>query len=98
MKWRIKMPNQDTKNISAILDEFIKTEKGLIRISQLIHDDIQSELDSINGIGEDIRTDRQEATRAFENFDQKANQLYNMLSTVMKSMNEMRSAVTRNLL
>ena len=34
----------------------------------------------------------------FENFDQKTNQLISMLSTVLKSMKEMNSAVTRNLL
>lgn len=32
----------------------------------------------------------------FENFDQKANQLFNLLSTVMKSMKEMKQSVTRN--
>jgi len=34
----------------------------------------------------------------FENFDQKANQLFNILSTVMKNIKEMKSGVTRNLL
>lgn len=35
---------------------------------------------------------------AFENFDQKANQMYNLLSSVMKAMNEMRMGTTRNML
>ena len=35
---------------------------------------------------------------AFQNFDQKANQLYNLLSSVMKSMNEMRMGTVRNIL
>ena len=35
---------------------------------------------------------------AFQNFDQKANQMYNLLSSVMKSMNEMRMGTTRNML
>ena len=39
-----------------------------------------------------------QASTAFENFDQKANQLFNILSTVMKNMKEMEMGVTRNLL
>ena len=35
---------------------------------------------------------------SFENFDQKTNQLFSILSTVLKSQKEMESAVTRNLL
>ncbi len=92
------MLEQNVNNLPAILDELIKTEKGLIRISQLINDEIKNELESISGIGEKIRNDRKKATTSFENFNQKVNQLFNLLSTVMRSMHEMRSSVTRNLL
>lgn len=34
----------------------------------------------------------------FENFDQKSNQLFNILSTVVKAMNEMSMGVVRNIL
>ena len=34
----------------------------------------------------------------FENFDQKANQLFNILSTVIKGMKEMKSSTKRNIL
>ncbi len=37
-------------------------------------------------------------TLLFENYDQKATQYYNMLSSVMKAQKEMQSSVTRNLL
>ncbi|MCK5689604.1 hypothetical protein KAI87_10065 [Myxococcota bacterium] len=47
---------------------------------------------------ETIRNKRQMASTAFQNFDQKANQLYNLMSSVMKTMNEMRSGTTRNML
>jgi len=47
---------------------------------------------------EEVRNKRSEYQTMFENFDQKANQLFNILSTVMKSMKEMQSSVTRNLL
>ena len=35
---------------------------------------------------------------AFQNFDQKSNQMYNLLASVMKAMNEMQTGITRNLL
>jgi hypothetical protein len=40
---------------------------------------------------EDVRNRRQMATTSFQNFDQKSNQLLNMLSSIIKTMNEMRS-------
>ena len=40
---------------------------------------------------EEIRNHREMDTTAFQNFDQKANQLYDMLSTIVKTMGEMRS-------
>lgn len=40
----------------------------------------------------------QEIKNQYENFDQKANQLFNLLSTVMKGISEMQSAVVRNIL
>lgn len=45
-----------------------------------------------------VRNKRQEFTTEFENFDQKCNQLFNLLATVMKSTREMRLAALRNLL
>lgn len=47
---------------------------------------------------EELKNKRQEMTTAFENFDQKSNQLFNILSTVMKTMKEMQSGITRNIL
>lgn len=40
---------------------------------------------------EEIRNKRQMSTSAFESFDQKANQLFDMLSSVVKAMGEARS-------
>ncbi len=34
----------------------------------------------------------------FQNFDQKGNQMFNLMASVMKSFNEMRMTATRNLL
>jgi hypothetical protein len=47
---------------------------------------------------ESVRNKREMASTAFQNFDQKANQLYNLLSSVMKAMSEMRMGTVRNML
>ena len=46
---------------------------------------------------EEVKNKRQEMATAFENFDQKTNQLFNILSTVMKTMKEMQSGLARNI-
>ncbi|MBN2315481.1 MAG: hypothetical protein JXM79_16250 [Sedimentisphaerales bacterium] len=61
-------------------------------------DDLAENIKSLENWMEEVRNKRQEFTTAFENFDQKSNQLFNLLSSVMKSMKEMQGAVTRNLL
>jgi hypothetical protein len=40
---------------------------------------------------------RQQFQTSFENFDQKTNQLFNILSTVLKNQKEMTSGITRNI-
>lgn len=47
---------------------------------------------------ETVRNRRQMSSTAFQNFDQKSNQLYNLMSSVLKTTNEMRSGVIRNML
>lgn len=47
---------------------------------------------------ESLLNGRQTWTTAFENFDQKANQLYNILSTVKKNEKEMATGISRNIL
>jgi hypothetical protein len=44
-----------------------------------------------------VRNQRETAMSEFENFDQKTNQLFNLLVTVLKSMSEMRSGILRNM-
>jgi hypothetical protein len=58
----------------------------------------------IKDLPENQRVTREEmsqilgGTLVFESFDQKSNQLFNILSTVLKAQKEMQSSVTRNLL
>ncbi|MFC1611453.1 hypothetical protein ACFL6C_10870 [Myxococcota bacterium] len=52
----------------------------------------------VESMQETVRNKRQMASTAFQNFDQKANQLYNLMASVLKSLNEMRSGTTRNMM
>lgn len=59
---------------------------------------LSNTIKELESVQETVRNKRQMASTAFQNFDQKANQLYNLLSSVMKSMNEMRMGTVRNML
>ena len=45
-----------------------------------------------------LMNERQDVRTAFENFDQKADQLFNILATALKSEKELQSGLTRNIL
>ena len=60
--------------------------------------ELSDEIKQLEDMMEDVRNDRQESMQAFDNYDQKAQQLYNILSSVLKSIKEMQSAITRNML
>jgi hypothetical protein len=47
---------------------------------------------------EEIRNEREMATEAFQNFDQKANQTMNLLSAILKAMAEMRLGAAKSML
>ena len=49
-------------------------------------------------VQEEIRAKRQLTKTQFQNFDHKANQLFNLLVQVAKTMNEMRSASIKSML
>lgn len=59
---------------------------------------IAAEIKGIEAAMEAAKNDRQTAETAFENFDQKVDQLFNILSTLMKTMSEMRMGTVRNML
>ncbi|MBI5508392.1 MAG: hypothetical protein HY903_06550 [Deltaproteobacteria bacterium] len=52
----------------------------------------------VESMQETIRNKRQMASTAFQNFDQKANQLYNLMSSVLKAIGEMRQGTARNMM
>jgi len=59
---------------------------------------LNNRIKEVESMQETVRNKRQMASTSFQNFDQKSNQLYNLISSVMKSMNEMRSGTVRNML
>jgi hypothetical protein len=60
--------------------------------------DLNRTIHEVESQQEAARNKRQQASTAFQNFDQKANQQFNLLSSVMKAMNEMRLGAVRNML
>ncbi len=52
----------------------------------------------LQSVRSEVRNNRLMTSTAFQNVDQKTNQMFNMLSSVMKAMNEMRSGTIRNML
>ena len=66
-----------------------------LRVAGALSDD---DLEAISGGLARSRRSSPMASTGFQNFDQKANQMYNLLSSVMKAMNEMRMGTARNML
>ena len=60
--------------------------------------DLSTRIKILENLMEGVRNKRQECMTAFENFDQKTNQLFNLLSSVMKAMKEMEQGIIRNIL
>jgi len=89
----ITIPQRDFTTYTAGGE--VEVHKGTKKLKLAKLEDVIKELESMQ---ERVRNKRQEQQTMFENFDQKKNQLFNILSTVLKSMKEMQSSVTRNFL
>lgn len=88
----IKKFDLSTTNRAGELEPLSVQSKKLDRAG--LNDTIKE----VESMQETVRNKRQMASTAFQNFDQKSNQLYNLLSSVMKAMNEMRMGTVRNML
>jgi len=89
---QIKKFDLSTTNAAGQLEALTTKSKRLDRAG--LNDTIKE----VESMQETVRNKRQMASTAFQNFDQKANQLYNLMSSVMKAMNEMRMGTVRNML
>jgi hypothetical protein len=56
---------------------------------------LNDQIKNVEADQETVRNKRQMASTAFQNFDQKSNQMYNMLASVIKTMQEMRGIGTK---
>jgi len=86
---------------TSILDPDLRTlaERMLVERAWVEGDDgIARTIRQLQQMEGQVRNRRQNASSAFSNFDQKTNQLYNLLSSVMKAMNEMNMGTVRNML
>lgn len=82
--------------INKASKEFVRLFPGVdIEVAVSV---IAKDITGLEAQMDELRKKREEFTTSFENFDQKANQLFNILSTVMKNMKEAQQGITRNIL
>jgi hypothetical protein len=60
--------------------------------------DIVTQIKTLDVLIEEVRNKRQGETSTFESFDQKVNQLFNILAAIMKNEKEIAQSIIRNLL
>jgi uncharacterized protein (DUF1501 family) len=82
----------------ALTERINKRLPGASTPKKLNRDGLNESIKEVESMQETARNERQMASTAFQNFDQKANQQYNLLSSVMKAFNEMRMGTVRNML
>lgn len=59
--------------------------------------DIVTQIKTLDVLIEEVRNKRQDETTTFESFDQKVNQLFNILDAIMKNEKEIAQSIIRNL-
>lgn len=82
--------------INKAAADFVRKSPGLSVEAAVA--EISRNIKGLEARAEETRDKRQEYQTMYENFDQKANQLFNILSTVMKNMKETQSSIVRNIL
>ena len=93
--------NDAASTVPAVDEEELAIATGIAdeaTANTLDADSLAAEIREMEDQMEEIRNQREEAATAFENFDQKANQLYSTLAEILKNTMDMESATIRNLL
>lgn len=67
------------------------------RVAGPVVEDLSTRIKILEILTEDIRNKRQECMTAFENFDKKSSQLFNILSTLIRNSKELQMAIARNI-
>jgi len=98
---RKKLSRADMNSLGAAtdaLDSRIKRRRpGVVAPKTLLRESPKLKNIESDPTNEEVRNKRQEFQTMFENFDQKANQFFNILTTVMKSMKETKATIVRNI-
>lgn len=78
----------------------VDPESAVMEVSKWVErdPDLAKKIKELEDRMEEVRNKRQEFQTAFEDYDQKTNQLYNILATVLKTMKEAQAVVARNML
>ncbi len=92
---RLVVEGKPLADIIRVSNDFIKQSPGLDSVSAV--QSLSDKIKSLENQMETVKNKRQEAMTSFENIDQKANQLFNLLSTVLKNMKDTQSGIIRNL-
>lgn len=69
-----------------------------VKSEYLSREGLNHEIKNVESMQETLRNNRQMAQTHFQNFDQKTNQLYNMMASLLRTLGQMREGTTRNLL
>ena len=97
----LAVQSQTPADIANLLDAFdgpVQLTPSSPRPAAPSPADLSDQIKEIEQMMEEVRNTRQLENTAFQNFDQKANQLYQILSTLLKNIKEMQSAIVRNML
>jgi|GEM_PF-826433 len=86
----LKKDQTDQKKLKALSRKIESHEKALKKKQSELKAHLTKTITS-------EKSGRQAIAVAYENFDQKANQLYNIISTVLKNMKGTESGITRNI-
>lgn len=96
-KWNAEQKRQ-TREISSAAERLSAAIKDFEKCQQKTVKNLDREISRLEAEQEKARNERQRATTSFQNADQKANQLHDLLSTVIKAMNQMKMGITHNML
>jgi len=91
--------------IKKLSEEFVRQypdvdpESAVMEVSKEVErdSDLSREIKELEKKMDEVRDKRQEFETAFENYDQKTSQLYNILSTVLKTMKDTQASLARNI-
>ena len=76
--------------LKSSLNESFKAYDCLLKVAKVANSQLQRGLEELESAREDVRNRRQEAGEQSESAEEKANQLMNMLSSVLRTMAQMR--------